>query len=108
MLPKPYRLPSRELRRVRKDGKRIVIHQLEFCYVLTRGTSSRLTVIVPKRLDKRAAVRNRQRRIILESLSSLLPKIPRAIDGVITVRQLFQYPQERIKLLLKQVLESTL
>ncbi len=88
MLPKSQRLPSQNISRVRTTGKRIVLFPFELRYISTLHDTSRLHVVVPKRLDKRSTVRNRQKRLLHAALSPLLSHRSPTFDGILTLKQL--------------------
>lgn len=80
MLPHPHRIPSLLIRKILRNGTRVSLGSLQLCYKLSEEIC-RFGVLVPKRIDKRATARNRQRRLIAESLRLLEPCI-KPVDGV--------------------------
>jgi ribonuclease P protein component len=85
MLPPPNRLPKQEIKEVTARGARVVIDELTLRYKKTNG-QPRFVFVVSTKIDKRATKRNRIRRILSESVRSLLPRIV-SIDGVFIVRE---------------------
>lgn len=66
-----------------RRGRRIE-HPPLFAHILeNKGDFSRLAVVVPKSVDKRAVVRNRIRRRVLEIMRHILPKIKNPANIVI-------------------------
>lgn len=86
MLPKPYRLPSDRIAEVLRKGKRVYREGLQLIIQKNHLNTPRLAVIVPVRLNKRATVRNRVKRLIREAVRKLLPTFPVGVDGVFMVR----------------------
>ncbi len=139
MLPRPHRLPSplikdvmRRGRRVGAEGMQLIIEKQENIRLdsrrsLSRATSkdgndkkkngddigpSRFAVVVPMSVDKRAAVRNRVRRLVRESVRLALPVITSGYDGVFFVRKkppdAFAVVEETVRELLKNYLRPPL
>lgn len=66
-----------------RRGRRIE-HSPFFAHILeNKGDFSRLAVVVPKSVDKRAVVRNRIRRLVREVMRRILPKIKNPANIVI-------------------------
>ncbi len=110
MLPKQYRLPLRtEFKRIKKEGKLfpgrffslLVSHQPPLGPSLgarpatprtePRGEASyqppRLAFIISKKIHKKAIKRNRVRRLLVEAVRGILPKIKPGFDFVFLVKK---------------------
>lgn len=85
MLPSSNRLPKQDISRVMRSGVRVTGNSIVLLYKKTTG-SSRFAFIVSTKVDKRATVRNRIRRIVSESVRHLLPRIP-STDGIVIVHK---------------------
>ena len=85
MLPLHHRLPKQEVSPVLRNGIHVRGAFLELVYKKTTG-KPRFAVIVSTKIDKRAVVRNRARRLIRESVHHLLSTIV-PCDGVCIVRK---------------------
>jgi len=88
MLPKEYRLPSSDISRVMRSGRRIVGSgmTLVYCFFPQSGgqpTKPRFAFIVSKNVDKRATTRNRVKRLLGESIRHLLPEIKKPVEVVV-------------------------
>ncbi len=86
MLPKPYRIPSPELRTVLRQGTRSVVGAVEVKTHTTSLDIFRAAIVVPIKFDKRATARNRVRRHISESIRLLLPSLRKGTDAAFFVR----------------------
>ena len=101
MLPKQYRLPLRtEFKRIKKEGKLfpgrffslLVSHQPQAIpRTEPRGEASyqppRLAFIISKKIHKKAIKRNRVRRLLVEAVRGILPKIKPGFDFVFLVKK---------------------
>ena len=89
MLPKAYRLPSSDISRVMRSGKRIVGSGITLIFHTPTASKasvqsmSRFSFIVSKNVDKRATVRNRIKRVLAESVRHILPDMSRPVDAVV-------------------------
>lgn len=87
MLPKEYRIPSPEIKRVMRRG----VHAIKGAVVIISAKNnlaiSRFAFIVPTKIDKRATVRNRMKRLLRERVRVLLPSLPAGRDVVIIARK---------------------
>lgn len=88
MLPSANRIPTGEIRRVMKTGRRFVGYGMIFLYVRSKKMKEippapRFAFVVSTKVDKRAVARNRVRRILSESVHHLLDRIAPATDGII-------------------------
>lgn len=85
MLPKARRV-SVALTRTLPD-KPIIVSTADFLLRRYPG-KTRFACAVPKRLDKRATRRNRTKRLILEAIHLLLPKVTPGFDVVISAKKI--------------------
>lgn len=89
MLPKENRLPlRREFLQVKKSGK-LLSGKFFSLIVASRKDNhpSRFAFIISKKIHKRATKRNRIRRLLVESIRSLLPEIKSSQDCVFLVKK---------------------
>ncbi len=109
MLPTLHRLPSLTIRMVMRGGKRLATEVLQASVTTSMSpTPWRCAIIVSTKVDKRAVVRNRIRRLIGETLRNLHPALPEGIDIVIMVKKGFRYEtqdqaNEQIRALLRSL-----
>jgi len=87
MFPKPHRLPSSHIRAVFEKGKRIHTPDFQFIVLKSAADVSRFAVFVPARIDKRATVRNRSKRLVREAIRRLLPEVAGGWDVVVVVKR---------------------
>lgn len=87
MLPKPNRLPSPDIRRVMRTGRRVNTNGAQLVVAPSALPVSRFAFVVPVGIDKRAVVRNCVRRVLRESVRLILPKLAPGWDGVFFVRK---------------------
>lgn len=73
MLPLSHRLPSQRVRLLFRLGKRISGDWYQLVYQKTSGVP-RFGFLISVKIDKRAVVRNRNRRLLRESVHHLLPE----------------------------------
>lgn len=104
MLPHSHRLPASEIPRVMKFGKRLSAQGITLAYTKERQETinnkqlPRFSFIVSTKVNKRAVVRNRMRRILSESVRHLMNRIALDIDGVfIGSRQLVGLNQKEVE-----------
>ncbi len=69
MLPKSYRLKKKEVERVYKKGKVVPAGLILGRFINNRAGHARFAIVIPKKISKKAADRNRLKRIIYENLS---------------------------------------
>jgi ribonuclease P protein component len=81
MLPKSHRIPALDIPLVMKRGTRFVGNGLTFVYRKRVG-ESRFAFIVSTKVDKKAVVRNRMRRVLSESVGHLMDSLPAPLDGI--------------------------
>lgn len=90
MLPKKHRLPlKKELTRVQKKGKLFQGRLFSLLVCLREDTThpSRFSFIISTKIHKKAVKRNRARRLLVESIRSLLPKIKLGFDCVFLAKK---------------------
>jgi ribonuclease P protein component len=85
MLPKKHKLPGNRIPWLLKHGARTQskIATLITVAVKNPEDSTRIGIIVPLRLSKKATMRNRTRRLIREAIHEHLSKLTGGIDGII-------------------------
>jgi len=87
MVPSAHRLRrARDIATVQRRGRYAVSGPLSLKVYRNRLQISRVVVVVSKKVDKRAAVRNRIRRRIAAVLASEWATVPVGYDIVITVQ----------------------
>ena len=89
MLPRPHRLPASEIPHVMKYGGRVAGNGMILIYrnrgqgtINNKQETSRFAFIVSTKVDKRATVRNRMRRLMSESVRHVYDSIRPGVDGV--------------------------
>lgn len=88
MLPHTHRLvEDREYARVRRYGRDIRIRGARIRWAYARHRTTRVGVVISKKVEKRATRRNRIRRVIREGLRPLLPRLRSGVDMVISVSE---------------------
>lgn len=87
MLPKSHRLPASEIQTVLKQGRKITMPMGQLIFRQTQNPVSRFAFVVSARIDKRAVVRNRIKRLLRESIRHLLPQIAEGRDFVIIAKK---------------------
>jgi len=87
MLAKKYRLPLKtEFGRIKKQGR--LYHSQSFSLLLAKQSGdSRFAFVVSKKIDKRAVKRNRVRRLLTESVRSLLPRLKSGMDVIFLAKK---------------------
>lgn len=95
MLPKQNRLPTKEIKRIFKEGKnfksRFLLLKLapesleaqEACEAEEARNPPQFTVVVPMKVSKKATKRNRIKRLIRESLRKKIDKVEPGTNGII-------------------------
>jgi ribonuclease P protein component len=111
MLSYNNRLPAIDIPFVMKRGKRVACDGFTFIYKKRIDTvpasSSRFAFIVSTKVDKRAAVRNRMRRILSESVRLQMGALPFAVDGIfVGNKNLLQAMQVDVEPKIVQVFSS--
>lgn len=92
MLPRKHRLPLRtDLVRVQEEGKlfqgRLFSLLVSSQSSALRPQPSRFAFIISTKIHKRAAKRNQARRLLIEAIRSLLPKIKPGFDCVFLAKK---------------------
>jgi ribonuclease P protein component len=91
MLPRSHRLPASDITRVMRHGKRVGNE----CFQLITAKNetdvsrfiSRFAFIVSTKIDKRATVRNRMKRLMSESVRHLSNSMKAGFDCVVIARK---------------------
>lgn len=85
MLPRKYRLPLKtEFERIKKEGK--LFPGKFFGLLIAPGPATRFAFIVSKKVHHRATKRNRSRRLLVEAIRAIIPKIKPGFDHVFLVK----------------------
>ena len=104
MLSKPHRLPASDIPFVMKTGRRVVGKGITFIYTPGAG---RFCFIVSTKVDKRATVRNRVRRLMSESVRHLLPTLSSPMDAIfIASKRLVGLSQQEVEQRIHETLHS--
>lgn len=85
MLPKELRLPSINIAPLMRHGKRVRYESMEIIFQKNQS-GKRFAFIVSTKVDKRAVVRNRIKRLIREVVHRELFSIVHNIDAVIVAK----------------------
>ncbi len=88
MLPKTNRLPSSQIRLVMRSGKRIHQPALQLIYRSNNLQVSRFAVIVSTKVDKRAVMRNRIKRLLHQAVFNVLPNVTTGTDGILIAKNI--------------------
>jgi ribonuclease P protein component len=90
MLPRSSRVPAVEIARLMKHGRRFVGNGITLIYSNRKqetsdkeSKGSRFAFVISTKVDKRATVRNKIRRLLSESVRLHMHTLPFALDGVI-------------------------
>ncbi|OGG11751.1 ribonuclease P protein component [Candidatus Gottesmanbacteria bacterium RBG_13_45_10] len=89
MLPRCHRLPSFDTRQVLRAGKRITDNNMQLIYQPAHVSGNRFAFVVGTRVDKRATVRNRVRRLLRESVQHSIPSLIGSWDVVVIAKKPF-------------------
>lgn len=106
MLPTRNRIPSSDIPQVMRAGKRIRTEIFDIRILQTSMDTLRCTVIVSTKIDKRAVVRNRIRRLLSESVRHMVPQIHRGYDVVIRVTRRTPDTQQEVETEIRKCLSS--
>jgi len=88
MLTKPYRLSRQsDFGKLKKNGRSFFSPSLRFRYLANYLPQSRFSVVVSTKISKKAVVRNRLRRQLLEIIRLNLAKIKPGYDFLIFTSQ---------------------
>lgn len=87
MLSRTNRLPALDIPQVMKRGTRVVASGITLIYrfIPQGGTTlakARFAFIISTKVDKRATVRNRMRRVLSESVRHQMSSLPIPLDGI--------------------------
>ncbi|MFZ5845477.1 MAG: ribonuclease P protein component [Patescibacteria group bacterium] len=105
MLPKSHRLPASEIPAVLKQGRKITIPVGQLIFRRTQNSVSRFAFVVATRVDKRATVRNRLKRLLREAVRHLLPRIKPGYDTIVIARtNFFNSTQPEVEVMVKEML----
>mgnify|MGYP001562365196 CR=1 FL=1 len=113
MLPRTNRLPAPHISRVMKYGKRVVGNGVTLIYRIKNKElrikereEKRFVFIVSTKVDKRATVRNRMRRLMSESVRHVLPGMTINVDGVmIGSRGLIDCTQAEVEIIVQDLFQ---
>jgi len=75
VLPKNYRLPSRQILPTIKKGRLFASQNFNIRWLPATSGSLKIAIVVPVRLDKRATKRNRAKRLLREAIRHHLSQI---------------------------------
>jgi ribonuclease P protein component len=96
MLSSRHRLPKEEIARVLRRGLHVRSEVVELIYRKTTGIP-RFAFIISTKIDKRATVRNRMRRVLSESVRHVL-NTTNPIDGIFIAKKNFaDLPQTEVE-----------
>lgn len=94
MLPQPNRLPSSDVARVLRHGRRVVAPTIQVTVQKGEADVSRFAFIVSTKIDKRATARNRMKRLLSESIRHMLPRLRGSVDCIVVARKEFSGKQQ--------------
>lgn len=86
MLSKSNRLPSPEIKSVMRRGRRVTTPELTCIWCESKTSQARFAFIVSTKVDKRATMRNRIKRVLGESVRQLAPNMGFGMDVVLIAR----------------------
>lgn len=93
MLPKRFRLPAKLIKRAYSKGQSFRQKGFFIKYYRNTGLGSRIAIIVPKKVDKRATVRNLIKRQLAEIFQKNLVEKNLKLDLVIVVSAKKEYKE---------------
>lgn len=106
MLPKKNRLPGYRILPVLETGKRF--HSRNFNLIVSPKKNPQeettLTIIVPKKIAKKAVLRNRTKRLFAEAIYSQLTNIPKGKEIVLMAKTAFE--KEKLAEILPEVIKQ--
>ena len=88
MFPQYKKLTGKDIRTILATGKRATHEGITFVYKNTKNGTSRRTVVISSKTDKRAAKRNRAKRCVREAARKQLQGSPLSLDGVFIINKL--------------------
>lgn len=91
MLPKKYRLKVQEFYRNKNPAKTVSGEKLVLLVKDSlQSGQSKFCVLTPKKLDKRSSSRNEMRRLVVEAIRPLLPRIKTSKNAMIKPKKIFK------------------
>ena len=101
MLPKQNRLPSPEIKFVMRVGRRVTTPELVCIWNANKTTQARFAFIVSTKVDKRATMRHRIKRVLGESVRQLAPNMNIGADVLLIARSksLSESTEKTVKIL---------
>lgn len=88
MLAHSHRLAaSKDIMKVLRTGQRTGVGPFVVYALGNRSDETRMTVIISKKVDKRAVVRNRCRRRVREAFRPLIPNLKPGFDILVYIKQ---------------------
>ena len=75
MLPKNYRLPSNKILPVIKNGEFFPSKNFNIRFLAKKSGGLKIAILIPIRLEKKAAKRNRAKRLLREAIRQHLTQI---------------------------------
>jgi len=91
MLPSPHRLrKTKDFQGVFAQGRGVREDGLFFKTRATKTATTRLGIVVSKKVAKKAVDRNRIRRVLTEAIRHQIDEVKQGLDGVIVVLPGFQ------------------
>lgn len=78
---------SKDIMKVLRTGQRTGAGPFVVYALRNRSSETRMTVVISKKVDKRAVVRNRCRRRVREAFRPLLPHLEPGFDILIYIKQ---------------------
>lgn len=70
-----------------RRGKKVMTSEIKMYFIASQERDSRIAILVSKKIDKRAVVRNKLRRRTREIIHSLLPHTKSSYDIVISFQK---------------------
>jgi ribonuclease P protein component len=85
---KKNRLTSKtEIQKTIRQGQKISLNEIKVFFKKTDQKFSRAVIIIPKKIDKRSAIRNKLRRRAGEVIRKIIPQIKKTGDMVILMQK---------------------
>ena len=107
MLPKSHRLPGFLSPQIIKSGRGLFLPELALYYRKSDNPSVKFIIQIPLRVNKRAVLRNRNKRLVSESIRVLMPKLKPNFDCIIKVQKdLSENKQQDIEKLINGLLHK--
>lgn len=109
MLPKKYHLLTFEIGQILRKGTRVRGELFDIVFTKdAKASLSKFAVIVPQRLSKKSAYRNRTKRLLVESVHKLLDKVKSGFQIIIMAKRLLQKEKlQDVQPSVRSVLEKT-